>query len=1215
MEPAMAAFNLDSEAFSFGAADAVGPGPDPSSLLFDRAPVPMWVFDQETLRFLAVNDAAVGKYGYSREEFLGLTLADIRPPQEVPKLRREGSIGTQEARPVKAGEWKSRSKAGEIFDVEITTTAVRFQGRNAQMAMAYDVSNHTREQHGISVRYALTRLLVESSGDITDKAMRVFGERFDFDLVELWQPYAANKMLLRKMFWQPPDDKAINPVAAPILLEPGEGTLAQTWISGRPAWIADFGNEPGYQDRVADLQRAGISEGIAFAVRARQATTGVIVLLSRGRRHRDTHIIELMSDIGAQIGQHMERCRVEKESRKSAENFRALFEEAPLPYHEIDRNGLVVRVNRAECDLLGLSPTDMVGKPVWDFVAPEEREESRESVRRKFAEGRVRPPYERKYRAPNGEERIFQTHERLITQPDGEVTGIRTAMLDMTAVHESRRKIEFQAGLLAQVGDAIVTFDRDRGVTYCNGAAERLFGISAEEALGKDYRSLVGVELASLEQQAILATVASQGLWKGEITVANRNGERMVLDVSDSALHDQNGHLQGIIAILRDVTQRKQAEEALRATEDRLTLAQSAMSIGSFEVDLKTGVAKWSEQLLRLFGISDFREGLTHEEWARLIHPEDRDRVVAEVAASVERQDELDRQYRVVWPDGTVHWLYSKTRVLLGPGDQPAKLIGVEFDITEHKAAEEKLRILSDAVEQSPVSIVITDLEGNIEYVNPKTTDITGYTFEELRGKNPRILKSGHTSDDEYRKLWATVPTGEWRGTFHNKKKNGELFWEAASIRPIRDSSGKPKHYLAVKEDITERKLAEDKIAWLASFPEQNPNPVVEIEVPTGVVSYVNPAARDLFPDLQRQGLAHAWLAGSDQLVEALTRADGNESSGDTGRGASSFASWCEYVSVGDRCWARTVHYLPETRRLRVYATDITERKRAEEALRQSESQLRLAQKLESIGQLAAGIAHEINTSIQYIGDNAKFLDEAFRDLLRFVEPHAEMAGALRNSGHADFVTALEQAVQNVDVNYLRDEIPKATEQLLEGVAHVARIVRAMKEFSHPSSVEKVPVDINRAIESTILISKNEWKYVADLTTDFDPELPPVPCVGGEFNQVILNLIVNAAHAIGDVVRDSNRKGSIRITTRREGGWVEVRVSDTGAGIPEDIRPMIFTPFFTTKEVGKGTGQGLAIAHSVIVRKHRGTIRFESEVGAGTTFVIRLPLECGEEGL
>jgi signal transduction histidine kinase len=165
-----------------------------------------------------------------------------------------------------------------------------------------------------------------------------------------------------------------------------------------------------------------------------------------------------------------------------------------------------------------------------------------------------------------------------------------------------------------------------------------------------------------------------------------------------------------------------------------------------------------------------------------------------------------------------------------------------------------------------------------------------------------------------------------------------------------------------------------------------------------------------------------------------------------------------------------------------------------------------------------------------------------------------------------------------------------------------------MKEFSHPGPLEKSSVDINRALDSTILVCKNEWKYVAELKSDFDPDLPPVPCIAGEMNQVFLNLIVNAAHAIGDVVKRTGRKGAITVGTRRNGDWAEIRVQDTGTGIPEKIRARIFDPFFTTKEVGKGTGQGLAIAHAVVVQKHQGAIDFESRMGAGTTFLVRLPL-------
>ena len=165
-----------------------------------------------------------------------------------------------------------------------------------------------------------------------------------------------------------------------------------------------------------------------------------------------------------------------------------------------------------------------------------------------------------------------------------------------------------------------------------------------------------------------------------------------------------------------------------------------------------------------------------------------------------------------------------------------------------------------------------------------------------------------------------------------------------------------------------------------------------------------------------------------------------------------------------------------------------------------------------------------------------------------------------------------------------------------------------MKEFSHPGPVDKTTIDLNRAMQSTIVVSRNEWKYVADMIEDFDWELPPVLCMPGEINQVVLNLIVNAAHAIGDKVRGSELRGRITVSSRRDGDWAEIHVRDTGTGIPESARGRVFDPFFTTKEVGKGTGQGLAIAHTVVVKNHGGTIRFESEMGVGTTFIVRLPI-------
>jgi PAS domain S-box-containing protein len=283
-------------------------------------------------------------------------------------------------------------------------------------------------------------------------------------------------------------------------------------------------------------------------------------------------------------------------------------------------------------------------------------------------------------------------------------------------------------------------------------------------------------------------------------------------------------------------------------------------------------------------------------------------------------------------------------------------------------------------------------------------------------------------------------------------------------------------------------------------------------------------------------------------------------------------------------------------------AEDTTERKLLQ-------NQLFQAQKLESIGQLAAGIAHEINTPTQYIGDNVRFLKDGFRDLKSLLANYERLLVAAKGDTlSCEIVQETAAAVESADTTYLLEEIPKAIEQTIEGVTRVSALVSAMKEFSHPGTKEKIPLDLNHAIKSTITVARNEWKYVADVETELDPSLPPISCQPGEFNQVILNLIVNAAHAIADAVRKGgSEKGKIKVQTRDCLEWVEIRIQDTGSGIPEKVRARIFDPFFTTKEIGKGTGQGLAIAHSVVVDKQGGTIHFETEEGKGTTFIIRLP--------
>lgn len=278
--------------------------------------------------------------------------------------------------------------------------------------------------------------------------------------------------------------------------------------------------------------------------------------------------------------------------------------------------------------------------------------------------------------------------------------------------------------------------------------------------------------------------------------------------------------------------------------------------------------------------------------------------------------------------------------------------------------------------------------------------------------------------------------------------------------------------------------------------------------------------------------------------------------------------------------------------------------------LRLTQAKLLQAQKLQAIGQLAAGIAHEVNTPTQYVTDNVTFLQRAFDRLLKLISANSNLLEAARSGDMTpQVVQAAEEARAAAKLDYLNRQVPRAIEQSLEGLGQISSIVKAMKEFSHPSGAEKQPFDIHDVIESTSIVAKNEWKYVADLELDFDWSLPPVLLLRNEFSQVMLNLIVNAAHAIeASLPPGSADKGKIKISTKAVGLNVEVRIADNGCGIPEAVRARVFEPFFTTKEVGKGTGQGLAIAYSVIVDKHGGTIAFETHDGQGTAFVINLPL-------
>ncbi len=279
------------------------------------------------------------------------------------------------------------------------------------------------------------------------------------------------------------------------------------------------------------------------------------------------------------------------------------------------------------------------------------------------------------------------------------------------------------------------------------------------------------------------------------------------------------------------------------------------------------------------------------------------------------------------------------------------------------------------------------------------------------------------------------------------------------------------------------------------------------------------------------------------------------------------------------------------------------ERMTQADAVREMESQH--ASKMESLGQLSAGLAHEINTPIQFVGDNTRFLAESYEAMLELLLTYRRVLDpAAAAMSWQERQNVLQRAEAEADIDYLASEIPSAVAQSLDGVNRVASIVQAMKTFSHPGQDEQAPADLNEALHATVTVARSQVKYVADVEVDLG-DLPSVTCNVGELNQVFLNLIVNAAHAI----EDTGERGVIKVRTSRSGDNALVEISDTGVGISEEMRLKIFEPFFTTKDVGRGTGQGLALASAVVRDRHGGSIALDSTVGAGSTFTVSIPIE------
>ncbi|MFQ5799965.1 MAG: PAS domain S-box protein, partial [Bacteroidota bacterium] len=377
-----------------------------------------------------------------------------------------------------------------------------------------------------------------------------------------------------------------------------------------------------------------------------------------------------------------------------------------------------------------------------------------------------------------------------------------------------RPQIGFQE-FLESVPDAMVIINDHGKIVFLNAQTEKLFGYSREELLGHEVEVLIPERLRSKHPKnraRYFTKPRVRPMGAGMVLCGLRkNGSELSLEISLSPLETEMGVF--VVSAIRDITERRRSEGALKKSEARLAEAQRIAHLGNWDWDMARNELWWSDEIYRVFGLTPQQFGATYDAFLNSVHPDDREFVKRSVDEALYDRKPYSIDHRIVLPDGSERIVHEHAQVTFDEAGKPIRMIGTVQDITDRKHAEEQLRKLSQAVEFSPSSIIITDSDGTIEYVNPKFTEVSGYAFDEVVGKNPRILKSGNWSPEKYKQLWETITSGKvWRGEFENKKKNGELFWESTSISPITSAEGVITHFIAIKEDITEKKKLEAQV-------------------------------------------------------------------------------------------------------------------------------------------------------------------------------------------------------------------------------------------------------------------------------------------------------------------------------------------------------------------------------------------------------------------
>ncbi|MFA5059706.1 MAG: PAS domain S-box protein [Candidatus Omnitrophota bacterium] len=677
----------------------------------------------------------------------------------------------------------------------------------------------------------------------------------------------------------------------------------------------------------------------------------------------------------------------------------------------------------------------------------------------------------------------------------------------------SRKKIQEQVFFLQRLIDAFPNpvFYKDTNFRYTgfNQAFQDFLGLPKEQVIGKTVRDVVAPADAEKHNQKDTDLLNSKSdtiqIYEMDMKSSDGNAHRVV--VYKALFFSADGSLGGIVGTIVDITERKRIEEKISEIQRQQEALLNNIPDIAWLKDKESRIVNANEAFCKSCGLNpkDVIGKNDFELWPKDLAEKYRADDIEVMNSRVRKVMEEPIEHK----SGKREWIETIKTPVFSPQGEILGSVGIGRDITQRKKAEEEIRKLLRAIEQSPSSVVITNTSGNIEYVNPKFSEATGYSFSEAIGKNPRILKSGETSSDEYKGLWEAITSGqEWRGIFHNKRKNGELFWESASISPVRNIDGVITHFVAIKEDITEQKKMSDELL------------------------------------LRNQEL----IKREEELSKAL----------------------------GDL-------------------------KMAHGELKNTQNQLLQAEKLAAIGQLAAGVAHEINNPLGFISSNLETLEQyidSYLEILRATE-ELKMSVGEKDLKEANAIRQkITQLEKDKNFDFIVSDVANLIKESKGGIDRIKRIVKDLRTFARDDKDVMSLSSVEEVLDGVINIVWNEIKYKADLHKEYG-QAPAVQCNAQRLGQVFMNILVNAVQAIRE-------KGTINIKTFFDQKNVYVEIEDSGSGIAKEDILKIFDPFFTTKPVGKGTGLGLSISYDII-KKHGGEIKVESEPGKGSKFTVVLP--------